>query len=217
MKKALIVKGGWSGHEPDATANIMAEALSKQDFAVEVSDTLDRFTDLDALLALDLIIPHWTMGTIERTQLDPLVEAVNRGVGLAGIHGGAGDAFRGQNAFQGMVGGCFICHPGDAGTTYTVHVDDDTHPITKGISDFELTSEQYYMLVDPGNHVLATTVFPPERAPLGQEVVMPVAWTRQHGEGRVFYCSLGHVAETLALPPVLEMITRGLLWAGSAL
>jgi type 1 glutamine amidotransferase len=60
--------------------------------------------------------------------------------------------------------------------------------------------------VDPGNHVLATTRF--------GGVVMPVAWTKMYGQGRVFYCSLGHVAQVFdQAPQILTMVTRGMLWA----
>ena len=78
-------------------------------------------------------------------------------------------------------------------------------PITAGLSDFEVTSEQYLMHVDPGNTVLATTLF--------GDTVMPVTWTKRYGKGRVFYCSLGHQAATVRMPPVLTMVTRGLVWA----
>ena len=71
-----------------------------------------------------------------------------------------------------------------------------------------VTSEQYYMHVDPAVHVLATTCF--------GDVVMPVSWTKPWGKGRVFYCSLGHVADTVSQPEVLEIITRGMLWAAKA-
>ena len=44
-------------------------------------------------------------------------------------------------------------------------------------------------------------------------VVMPVTWQKRYGAGRVFYCSLGHSADVLALAPVLTMVRRGLAWA----
>jgi len=89
--------------------------------------------------------------------------------------------------------------------TYTVHFDGMPSPITAGLEDFSVTTEQYYMHVDPVNTVLATTRF--------GETVMPVTWTKHYGKGRVFYCSLGHRMDVLQMPVVLEMVTRGLLWA----
>ncbi len=104
-----------------------------------------------------------------------------------------------------MVGGQWVAHPGGDGVTYTVHIDGEPSPITEGIEDFEVTSEQYYMHVDPAITVLATTRF--------GDTAMPVTWTKPYGKGRVFYCSLGHSAAVVRMPPVLEMVTRGMLWA----
>jgi len=209
MKQALIVQGGWDGHYPKETSAIMAEALRGQGFEVEVADTLDALRDGERLKQLNLIVPQWTMGHIEADQLNPLLEAVRSGVGLGGIHGGMGDAFREQTEYQFAVGGQWVAHPGGI-VTYSVHIEDEPSPITQDLEDFEVTSEQYYMHVDPAIEVLATTVF---EGIAEKPVVMPVTWTKTYGEGRVFYCSLGHTPDVLELPPVLTMVTRGLLWA----
>src|SRR5690625_6781013 len=93
-KKALIVQGGWDGHEPKQTSEIFRNILEKENFEVEVSDTLDSYADAEKLKKLDLIVPHWTMGEIEQKYVDNVSAAVMSGVGLAGIHGGMCDSFR---------------------------------------------------------------------------------------------------------------------------
>lgn len=204
MKKALIVRGGWDGHEPMQVSEILADALRRNGVDVTLAETLDAFRDPDLMAGLDLIVPIWTMGQISGEQLTPLLAAVQGGCGIAGVHGGMGDAFRDQTEYQYMCGGQWVAHPGGI-ITYGVHIVDPWNPLTAGIEDFEITSEQYFMHVDPGNVVLATTQF--------GHTVMPVAWLKSYGQGRVYYCSLGHVAADAALPPVLEMVTRGMLWA----
>jgi type 1 glutamine amidotransferase len=211
-RRALIVHGGWDGHAPGAFAERYASVLGDEGFAVEVSDTLDALRDADALRRLSLVVPIWTMGTIEPEQLGPLNEAVASGVGLAGFHGGMGDAFRDATDFQLMVGGQFVGHPDDI-KDYDVAIVDRESPITRGLADFRVTSEQYYMHVDPSNHVLATTTFHPRTAAWLDGVVMPVAWTRRWGAGSVFYSSLGHALSELEVPEVLELQRRGMLWA----
>ena len=205
MPSALIVWGGWMGHEPDQVAAILARALENEQFAVTVADTLDVFTDERRVAALDLIVPIWTMGTIERHQLRPLLAAVRGGTGIGGVHGGMGDAFRTEPEYQFMVGGQWVAHPGGDGVTYQVHIEPVPSAITAGLSDFTVSSEQYYLQVDPGNTVLCST-----RA---GDVVIPVTWTKRYGQGRVFYCSLGHNAAIFDHPDVLTMVTRGLVWA----
>src|SRR5215212_5273285 len=158
MKKALVVWGGWEGHEPKQCADIFAPLLREHGFEVEVSDTLDSYLDQEKMMALDLVVPIWTMGTITREQEKGLLTAIASGVGLGGWHGGMGDSFRNNTEYQWMVGGQWVAHPGNI-IDYTVNVTNHTDPITAGIQDFKMHSEQYYMHVDPGNEVLATTTF----------------------------------------------------------
>ncbi len=205
MQYAMIVQGGWDGHEPKQVSEILGNALKENKFKVEIFDTLDAFKDTARMAEVDLIVPIWTMGSISGDQLKPVLEAVQNGVGIAGLHGGMGDAFRNETEYQFMVGGQWVAHPGGGGITYTVHIEDIPSPITEGIKDFSVTSEQYYMHVDPGNRVLATTKF--------GDVVMPVVWTKMYGKGRVFYSSLGHNAEVARQTEPLAIATRGMIWA----
>lgn len=204
MKKALIVSGGWEGHYPFEVADILAGQLRQNDFEVTQSDTFDAYKTLP-LPEFDLIVPNWSMGAIQRDQLQPLLDAVRGGVGLAGLHGGMCDSLRNEPDYQFMTGSQWVAHPGNDGVTYTVYIDGAPSPITEGIKDFQVTSEQYYLHVDPGNTVLATTRF--------GEVVMPVVYTKMWGEGRVFYCSLGHKPDIVQMPQTLTLMTRGMLWA----
>lgn len=205
-KRALIVWGGWDGHEPQPCAEICAKQLRDNDFEVEVSDTLDSYTDAEKLSGLSLIVPIWTMGSIEREQLQGLMSAIESGVGLAGFHGGMGDAFRQETDYQFMCGGQWVAHPGGV-IDYRVHIVDHADPITAGLDHFDMHSEQYYMHVDPSNHVLATTTFECNGC------TMPVVWKRMWGKGRVFYSALGHVAADFDVPEALTIQTRGMLWA----
>lgn len=214
VKKALIVWGGWDGHEPQQVADILAGDLRGAGFEVEVADTLAPLADAERLAELDLIVPEWTMGTIEKPQLKGLLEAVRGGVGLAGLHGGMGDSFRNETEYQFMVGGQWVAHPGGV-IRCTVNIVDREDPITAGLEDFEMESEQYYMHVDPSNQVLATTTFSGEHGGVDwiAGAVMPVVWKRRYGAGRVFYSSLGHVAKDLDVPEARALIARGMLWA----
>jgi type 1 glutamine amidotransferase len=212
MKKALFVWGGWDGHEPKQTTEIMASVLQAEGFDVEISDTLNAFLDEDKMMSLSLVVPCWTMGSISGEQERGLLNAVKSGVGFAGWHGGAGDSFRNNTEYQFMVGGQWVAHPGGI-LEYEVNIIDHDDPITKGISDFKMVSEQYYMHVDPSNKVLATTTFSGVDAPWIKGCVMPVVWKRMYGEGRVFYSSLGHVAKDFDVPECKEIMRRGMLWA----
>ena len=216
-KKALIVWGGWEGHEPKEVSEIFRKTLEEEGFEVEVSDTLDAFLDEDKLKSLNLIVPVWTMGKITQEQLQPVLAAVESGVGLAGCHGGMCDAFRESTDWQFMTGSQWVAHPGNDGVEYMVYIKRGSSPIVEGIPDFKVASEQYYIHVDPAVEVLATTIFPapgtsgPHTA--NGPVEVPVMYTKRWGKGRVFYSSLGHHADIFDIPEALETMRRGFLWA----
>ncbi|NQX63692.1 ThuA domain-containing protein [Paenibacillus qinlingensis] len=206
QKQALIVWGGWDGHQPEEVAGIFAGLLREEGYGVEVSDTLESFRDEERLASIDLIVPVWTMGKIEKEQLTPLIHAVKvGGTGIAGCHGGMGDSFRNEVEYQYMVGGQWVAHPGNDGVTYTVRMKDSEQPLTTGIGDFVVVSEKYYMHVDPAIKLHAVTDF--------DDVEMPVVWTKTYGAGKVYYNSLGHQANIVRMPETLELMRRGLLWA----
>lgn len=213
MKNCLIFRGGWEGHDPVPTSELVAEGLRKHDIHVDLVDSMDPLRDPELKTKYDLIVPVWTMGTIGNESERGLLDAVRSGVGVGGWHGGMGDAFRQNTEYQFMVGGQWVAHPGDI-VDYRVEITEKENPIVSGIGDFQMHSEQYYMHTDPGNHVLAVTRFSGEHAPWIAGTVMPVVWTRHYGQGRVFYSSLGHTVEDFKRnPQILEITIRGLLWA----
>jgi len=214
MKHALMVWGGWEGHEPEQTVNRFAPFLREQGFTVRIEPSMDVYTDAEYMNALSLVVPIWTMGTISNEQEAGLLAAVKSGVGLAGWHGGTGDAFRNNTSYQWMTGGQWVAHPGNF-VDYSVQISNHDHEITRGLSDFSMHSEQYYLHTDPGNNVLATTTFSGqhEGADWIAGTVMPVLWTRMWGQGRVFYSSLGHHNPDFEVFEAAETVRRGMLWA----
>ena len=213
MPSALMVWGGWEGHEPEKCAQIFAPLLRAQGYEVEISDTLDAYLNPERMQALDLIVQVWTMGPITKDQDAGLLAAVKNGVGFAGWHGGQADSFRNNTEYQFMVGGQWVAHPGNI-IDYRVNITNHEDEITAGLEDFDMHTEQYYMHVDPSNEVLATTTFTGEHAFWIDGTVMPVVWKRRYGTGRVFHCSLGHQARDFDVPEAREIVRRGLLWAG---
>lgn len=92
QKSALIVWGGWEGHTPLASANIVAAMLQAHQFEVTLSNSTQAFADAN-LPAFNLIVPMITMSSIEPPELEGLTAAVRAGTGLAGCHGMMCDAF----------------------------------------------------------------------------------------------------------------------------
>jgi type 1 glutamine amidotransferase len=223
---ALIVRGGWDGHAPVAATELFIPFLEQEGYSVTVEESPAVYADEDRMLAVDLIVQSVTMSTIEKDQFAGLAKAVERGTGLAGWHGGIADSFRNTSDYLQLIGGQFATHPSkepplvgdetDNYLPYTVNVTElgRLHPIMEGIEDFELETEQYWVLHDDLNYVLATTTHPaPEWHPWHRPVTSPVVWTRLWGAGRIFVATPGHTVDVLQNENVNTIIKRGMLWA----
>ncbi|GHT64074.1 hypothetical protein AGMMS49579_19730 [Spirochaetia bacterium] len=217
MRKALILCGGWDGHEPKLITARFKKFLESEDFEVTVTETLDTLQDLPLLKSQDLIVPVWTMckEDLPKPFFEVVSEAIGSGVGLAGNHGGMCDAFRNNVLWQFITGANWVAHPGCDGTPYRVNIISKSNPLTDGVKDFDVSSEQYYLHTDPANEVLATTRFPVVHwyHSANGEVDVPQVWTRKWGHGRVFYNALGHHDDVFNIPEAWIMMARGLLWA----
>jgi hypothetical protein len=216
-KKVLIVWGGWDGHTPKESADVFAPLLEQAGHDVTVADSMAPYEDESLMGSLDLIVPIWTMGEISKEQWKGLNQAVYKGCGLAGFHGGLIDAFRNNTDYQWMTGAQWVAHPGNCDPTYTVKITELDHPITRGISDFDLpNTEQYYCHFDPAIDVLCTTTFTGEHGDTKKYrpgATLPYAWTKTWGDGRVFGACWGHTFKDFEVPEAKEIVLRGMDWA----
>lgn len=229
--KAILFCGGWEGHAPEKFGAWADDLLTQDGFEVVMDDTFAPLADQDYMSNFDLIVPIWSsarsshqpeFGNMTKTEEDGLRATIAGGCGIAGWHGHMGDAFRDRPTYHFLIGGQFVAHPpgwpdnpipADDFIDYEVTVKAPDHPIMEGIENFRLHTEQYYMLVDPSNDVLATTTFSGEHLWWIEGTEMPVVWTRRWDQGRVFYCSIGHTIEDLNVPQVKEIMRRGARWA----
>lgn len=226
-RTALVVRGGWDGHMPVETTDLFIPHLEAHGFEIRLSDTAEVYADADLMQRVDLIVQANTMTTISDDAMAGLGAAVRAGTGIAGWHGGIADSYRASADYLHLIGGQFAHHAGvdparrtgegsDNYLEYTVTMTDlgREHEITAGIEDFELTTEQYWVLSDEYNDVLAT-VTQARRPwdPWDRPVTSPAIWTRNWGSGRVFVCTPGHQLDIVSEPHVRAVIERGLLWA----
>jgi len=214
-RKILYTYGGWEGHEPVESLDVFLPWLKKEGALVETFNNLEPYADSEYMSGIDLVIQTFTMAEISGDQEKGLLKAVKEGCGLAGWHGGLCDSFRQNTEYQFMTGGQWVAHPGGV-IDYRVQVTDLEDPVTKGISDFDMHSEQYYLHVDPNMKVLATTTFSDKHAEWIGGCTIPVAWKKVYGQGRIFYSSLGHVMKDFKVPEALEIMQRGIKWASAS-
>lgn len=211
MRKAIIVWGGWQGHEPEQCASIVSAILEEDGFRTEVTGDLGIFGS-PTLAKADLLVPVITGEALERSHANALVEAVRNGLGLAGAHGALATSFKESAAFRYLSGVTWVAHPGNI-IDFRVSITRQDDVLMQGIPDFDYRSEQYYLHYDPSVEILATTTFSGEYDPAVRNVTMPVVFKRYFGAGRVFYSALGHVAAEFDHPYMRLILRRGLAWA----
>jgi type 1 glutamine amidotransferase len=216
-RKVLFTYGGWDGHEPQKFLDYMTPWLKEEGAEVQSFPSLEPYADKALMAGIDLVIQVYTMSQITKEQEAGLIEAVKvNGTGMAGWHGGMGDSFRNNVEYQYMVGGQWVAHPGGV-VDYDVKIIDQKDDVTKGLKDFHMKSEQYYMHIDPNVKVLATTKFNGAVNSWIDGAVLPVTWKKMYGKGRIFYTSVGHnVSHVTDVPDAIEMIKRGVKWASAS-
>ncbi|WP_431973551.1 ThuA domain-containing protein [Micromonospora haikouensis] len=226
-RRALVVRGGWEGHEPVRATELFLPFLERSGYAVRIEESTDVYADAAEMAGTDLVVQCVTMSQITQEQVAGLCAAVVAGTGFTGWHGGIVDSFRMSSDYLHLVGGQFATHPGkepcerrggaeDNFLPHTVRVTDlgRQHPITAGIADIELVTEQYWVLHDDLIEVLATTTHPAQPwQPWHRPVTSPAIWTRQWGAGRVVVTTPGHSLDVLEHPSIRTVIERGMVWA----
>ena len=226
-KRAIVVRGGWDGHQPVEATAMFIPHLEQNGFEVTVFDGSSVYADAETMAGVDLIVQCNTMNSIEKAEIAGLRAAVLAGTGLAGWHGGIADSYRDCADYLQLVGGQFAHHPGKHPSELTGEQSDNylpyridvapeaaDHPIMRGIDSFDVVTEQYWVLNDDYIDVLATTTLPArEWDAWNRPITSPAVWTRQWGEGRIFVSTAGHNVAVLEDTTVRTIIERGLLWA----
>ena len=90
--------------------------------------------------------------------------------------------------------------------TYPVKVENPNHPITKGMSDWEMFDETYTMdSPSDGSEILLTTDH--------EKSMRAIAWTRQYRNARAFCFQMGHDNRSWVYRQFREVLGRGIQWA----
>jgi len=220
--KVLIIWNDSLWHKGSVKSAFWSDVLTKDGFEVERVGTTYPLCSRAKLNEYDLILFSWSEELIIREQALELIDAVGiDGVGVAGYHE-TSTAFR-QMDWHFMFGSFMATHPGFTKTrqqhTYTVNITKPDDPIMAGISSFEHTSEQFYLLHDGENfnEVLADTVINESDYPWLIGAKSPVVYKRPFGAGKIFYSALGHYPQEFEKDAVFKITHRGILWAARRL
>jgi len=223
----IQIWGGGPYHPTRAQSEVLRERLEPMGHEVRYGDDRSVF-EPDRLGAADLLVlsgldwsaitnvpPHaWVEPGPMPERYEPLADAHFRSIQehlTAGkpllCHHSAIISFDERGEFAEFFDGRWI----DGRSTHSpyqafeVHLCDAGHPTTAGLSDFRISDELYYNLIEPQrSRVLMEAEFDGRRWPLG--------WAGQYGNARVLYSALGHDMQSYASPELQQFLLNGVTW-----
>ncbi|GGL97564.1 ThuA domain-containing protein [Nakamurella endophytica] len=211
----VLVSGDDIHHDLLSAAPYLTRLAADAGFVARAAIGMQRFLDPHPLTAAqDVFCVYKAGGEFSAAQQAALADRVRSGAGLVAIHssnvlgttadGGLDESFR---PFFDLLGNRYLSHgPGHHEGHQKVAVV-TRHPITDGVSDFELFDEFYeFEFSDDDHEVLA------ERT-RDDGVVIPVLYARHYGAGRVVYLASGHDLRAWGEPPFIRLVQQSLQWA----
>jgi type 1 glutamine amidotransferase len=202
-------------HASIPTTEAVLQKLSQQsgaftlDYARTDEDLVAKAT-VKALAGYDGVVFASTTGDLPLPDRDGFLSWIEAGHAFVGIHA-ATDTFPGFPPYLAMIGAQFDYHKEQAKVELLVK--DEGHPATRTLGKSVSTFDEIYLMkkFDPLRvHLLLALDKHPNTAAPGE---YPLAWTREHGKGRVFYTALGHREDVLEAEWFQAHLRGGLEWA----
>ncbi len=216
-------------HASIATGKVALQEMGEKTGAFEavISDDLsnfepDKISAFDAILFLSTTQNVFKEADNEKQLKESLMSFIRSGKGFIGIHA-ATDTFYEWPEYGEMINGYFDGHPWGAGTDVHVFVEPgkEEHPLAAMFEGEPLEfKEEIYQLKDPYDSSKVDMLLRLDREKSAEvkgikrkDNDFGVAWARNWGDGRVFYCSLGHNHHIYWHPKVLRHYLAGIQWA----
>lgn len=209
--------GAYTATHSEDLAALEPKSLAEYDAICFLSTTGELFTppNLKDLPEAEKMAAEKREAELKKSLLD----FVNNGKGFIGIHAATDTCYQWPEYGQ-MIGGYFDGHPWHE--EVFIHVEEPTHPLNAGFDgkDFSITDE-IYQLKDPYNRTRQQVLLTldTKKTNMKKDGVhrtdgdFAVSWARNQGQGRVFYCSLGHREEIYWNPAILKHYLAGIQWS----
>ena len=165
----------------------------------------------------DVIVMYDMVTEISQEHQQSFIELLKTGIGVVSLHHNLG-AHRNWHEYVHIIGGKYVFETDTLDDTkhdksdyahdqdFLVQVADNNHPITQGISNFQIHDETYInYYTSPKAHVILKTDFPnsdPE-----------IAWVKQYEKSPVFYLLLGHDSKAWENPNYPKLLLNAIGWA----
>ncbi|WP_144995731.1 ThuA domain-containing protein [Polystyrenella longa] len=198
-------------------SEIAMTQLAQQTGEFEVHCTQDSAADFtkENLQNYDLVM-FYTTGNLPIAEED-LEYFFNewlptKGHGVIGIHS-ATDTFHEYEPFWDMIGGTFNGHPWTSNGKVTLSVNDTKNPMMKSFGEEYVIQDEIYQYKNwQPEKVRVLLSINMAKSKVKRPYMVPVAWIKDYGEGRVYVNNLGHREETWSNPDFLKSIQEGIKW-----
>ncbi|MDO3383706.1 PVC-type heme-binding CxxCH protein [Gilvimarinus algae] len=190
--------GGY--HLSHINAPLFNQSLGREKIFMEYVEDLERLSD-QGLADVDAVMLYANYSELSPEREAALLRYVESGGAFLPVHS-ASACFGESDAFVDLVGARFASH-GAGEFTATIVPGQEDHPVMQGFTPFE-TWDETYVHSDHNED---------ERTVLMQREQEPWSWTREQGEGRVFYTAYGHDERTWRQPAFHQLLINGILWA----
>jgi type 1 glutamine amidotransferase len=213
--KVLIVTGFDVPSHPwrETTPQAREVLESSGRFDVKVSEDIGIF-ESSSLEKYDVVVLNygfWNEPEPSAEGKAGLLDYVKQGGGLVPLHFSC-SSFQDWDEYASLLGRVWVKGVGGHGprSTFTVNITDKDHPITEGMSDFQMDDELYAKLSGEADiQVLATA----DSDWSGK--TEPMVFVKKYGEGRVVHNVLGHDVKARDNEAFAKLLRRGVEWAAT--
>ena len=217
--KVVVVTGG-HGFEHDPFFSLFKGYGDIEYVEAKQEDHSELFEDISGW-DYDVVVLYNMTQEISPQRRENFIKLLKQGVGLVALHHTMG-AFQQWDEYRKITGGKYYLKPKGQPSSerqpstfkhdldIEVHIANTSHPITRGMSDFQIHDEGYkYCGFEKDNRLLLTTNHPDSDESLG--------WVRRYGKARVCGIMLGHDAAAYANTDYRRLVVRAIRWCADRL
>jgi hypothetical protein len=214
--KVVVLTGG-HGFEREPFFKLFQGYDDIEYVEFQLKDHSEIFEDISDWDYDVIVLYNMTQNISPKRQKNFVKLLKKQGVGLVALHHMLG-AFQNWHEYRKITGGKYYLKPTEErrGSTFkhdidlNVHIEDTSHPIMRGMSDFQIHDEGYkYCGFEKNNKVLLTTEHP--------DCDKTICWVRRYGKAGICGIMLGHDSAAYRNPNYRRLVARAIRWCAGRL
>ena len=197
--KVLILSKDDQYHKLETLGNLIVEWTKDLDINIQMSHEKDAIFKLKDF---DLCLLCITVGQLNDDEEQAIVDFVKTGKKIFAFHS-ASVIDEKNTKYIDLIGGRFVTH--SPYHEFPATIADKQHPVTKGLSDFNISDELYILDREPKDAHVMVTAFEDNKT-------QPMVYAKKYGDGTVLYNALGHDEMAFNNPAYRQLTVQGIKW-----